>query len=170
MRPRGVPRGSLLLLGRPDKRLVQGASMRPRGVPRGSPTTVRSQSSLCSCFNEAAGRTPRKPCDLARRGIGGAGGHHFRAGWRHDGRDALSVPSPPPAGRRGSREPEPVDNALRPAAAGLSAPTVGNTPTARAQVSSPASGCVAKPTTLPHYIAVKKVTKQTCAGDKENPT
>ncbi len=40
--------------------------------------------------------------------IGGAGGHDFRAGWRDDGRDALSVPSPPPAGRRGSREPEPV--------------------------------------------------------------
>ena len=38
---------------------------------------------------------------------GGAGGHDFRAGWRDDGRDALSVPSPPPAGRRGSREPEP---------------------------------------------------------------
>ena len=54
-----------------------------------------------------------------RIAAGGAGGHHFRAGWRHDGRDALSVPSPPPAGRRGSREPEPVDNALSRAAAGL---------------------------------------------------
>ena len=51
--------------------------------------------------------------------IGGAGGHDFRAGWRDDGRDALSVPSPPPAGRRGSRDPEPDDNALGHAAAGL---------------------------------------------------
>ena len=51
--------------------------------------------------------------------IGGAGGHDFRAGWRDDGRDPLSVPSPPPAGRRGSREPEPVDNALGRAAEGL---------------------------------------------------
>ena len=33
-------------------------------------------------------------------------GRTFRAGWRDDGRDALPVPSPPPAGRRGSREPD----------------------------------------------------------------
>ncbi len=39
---------------------------------------------------------------------GGAGGHDFRTGWRDDGRDALSVPSP-----------ERVDNALGRAAAGL---------------------------------------------------
>ena len=51
--------------------------------------------------------------------IGGAGGHDFRGGWRDDGRDALYFPSPPPAGRRGSRDPEPDDNALGHAAAGL---------------------------------------------------
>ena len=33
--------------------------------------------------------------------------------------NALSVPSPRPAGRRGSRGPEPVDNAVGRAAAGL---------------------------------------------------
>ena len=32
--------------------------------------------------------------------------HDFRDGWRDDGRDALSVPSPRPAGHRGSRGPE----------------------------------------------------------------
>ena len=52
--------------------------------------------------------------------IGGAGGHDFRAGWRDDGRDPLSVPSPPSAGRRGSREagatPRPRRRLARPAA------------------------------------------------------
>ena len=51
--------------------------------------------------------------------IGGADRHDFPVGWRDDGRDALSVPSPRPAGRRGSRGPEPVDNAVGRAAAGL---------------------------------------------------
>ena len=45
--------------------------------------------------------------------------HDFH-GWRDDGRDAPSVPSPRPAGHRGSRGPgAPVENAAKPAAAGL---------------------------------------------------
>ena len=61
MRPRGVPRGSH---GR-DRRAVRAgraASMRPRGVPRGSRRrTAPPTSSPRARFNEAAGRTPRKP-------------------------------------------------------------------------------------------------------------
>ena len=67
----------------------------------------------------AVGNRDRRHAAERIAAIGGAGGHDFRAGWRDDGRDALAVPSPPPAGRRGSREPEPVDNALGRAAAVL---------------------------------------------------
>ena len=65
----------------------------------------------------AVGDRDRRHAAQRIAAIGGAGGHDFRAGWRDDGRDALSVPSLPAAGRRGSREPEPVDNALGRAAA-----------------------------------------------------
>ena len=61
----------------------------------------------------------RRHATQAHRRDGGAGRHDFPVGWRDDGRDALSVPSPRPAGRRGSRGPEPVDNAVGRAAAGL---------------------------------------------------
>ena len=58
MRPRGVPRGSVIEETDPD--LHFGASMRPRGVPRGSRFGTRDAPSARSSFNEAAGRTPRK--------------------------------------------------------------------------------------------------------------
>ena len=51
--------------------------------------------------------------------IGAAGRHDFRAGWRDDGRDALSVPSPRPAGHRGSRGPEHSRERGRPRGRGL---------------------------------------------------
>ena len=89
----------------------------------------------------AVGDRDRRHAAQRIAAIGGAGGHDFRAGWRDDGRDALSVPNPPPAGRRGSREPEPVDNALGRAAAGLA---VGLAATPRA-ASTP--GSTSRPTT-----------------------
>ena len=51
--------------------------------------------------------------------IDGAGRHDFRAGWRDDGRDTLSVPRPRPAGHRGSREPEHRRERGRPRGRGL---------------------------------------------------
>ena len=55
------------------------------------------------------------------------------------GETRLSVPSPPPAGRRGSREPEPVDNVLgRRAAAGL-AVGLAATPRPRRRLARPAA-------------------------------
>ena len=99
--------------------------------------------------------------------IGGAGGHDFRAGWRDDGRDALSVPSPPPAGRRGSRDPEPVDNALGHAAAGLAGrgtgTDVGVTGLA-ARPRSPSSG-----TTPPRPAAVAAVPWPPCRPPPREP-
>ena len=67
MRPRGVPRGS----SHRDRHRGLGdgdASMRPRGVPRGSPRTPAASASVVQSFNEAAGRTPRKPRPALRVG------------------------------------------------------------------------------------------------------
>ena len=86
----------------------------------------------------AVGDRDRRHAAQRIAAIGGAGGHDFRAGWRDDGRDPLSVPSPPPAGRRGSREPEPVDNALGRAAAGL-AVGLAATPRPRRRLARPAA-------------------------------
>ena len=76
----------------------------------------------------AVGDRDRRHAAQRIAAIGGAGGHDF----------PLSVPSPPPAGRRGSREPEPVDNALGRAAAGL-AVGLAATPRPRRRPARPAA-------------------------------
>ena len=76
----------------------------------------------------AVGDRDRRHAAQRIAAIGGAGGHDF----------PLSVPSPPPAGRRGSREPEPVDNTLGRAAAGL-AVGLAATPRPRRRPARPAA-------------------------------
>ena len=105
--------------------------------PAGYATASAALQRSCSAGSAGGGSTCG--CDRpTRRAIGGAGGHDFRAGWRDDGRDALSVPSPPPAGRRGSprrrgrggawldQPPPPAPN-VRPPRPGGQAPTFGVT-------------------------------------------
>ena len=106
--------------------------------PQHLSTTLPHSGERGECRARSVPRAQRAVEDRDRRhaaqriaAIGGAGGHDFRAGWRDDGRDPLSVPSPPPAGRRGSREPEPVDNALGRAAAGLAVGQLAATPRPR---------------------------------------
>ena len=136
----------------------QICSAAPRASPR--PANVTGGGGLTA---PAVGDRDRRHAAQRIAAIGGAGGHDFRAGWRDDGRDPLSVPSPPPAGRRGSREPEsdghvvawldqPPHNRLlqppnvRPPRPGGQAPTFGVTGLA-ARPRSPLSG------TTPHRPA-----------------
>ena len=78
------------------------------GPPPGARRPANSSDEVVdSRTAPAVGDRDRRHAAQRIAAIGGAGGHDFRAGWRDDGRDALSVPNPPPAGRRGSREPEP---------------------------------------------------------------
>ena len=95
--------------------------------------------------------------------IGGAGGHDFRAGWRDDGRDPLSVPSPPPAA---PQPPPPAPNVRPPRPEGQ-APTFGVTGLA-ARPRSPSSG------TTPHrpaaVAAVAMAAAPSVPGRRNHPS
>ena len=117
-RPASTTLGSTALRRwlRPDNAPALGTRVSPRRIssdrsPRPTSAGPQRRNPLLAPWWQTHGLPPpvgdRDRRHAAERiaATGGAGGHDFRAGWRDDGRDALSIPSPPPAGRRGSDSP-----------------------------------------------------------------